>query len=69
MKTNILSALISLGLPIPKDGHHIHFGDGSIETEITLEPGQHTLQMLLGDHLHIPHNPPLVSDPITIHVE
>ena len=69
MKTNILSALISLGLPIPKDGHHIHFGDGSTETEITLEPGQHTLQMLLGDHLHIPHDPPLISDLITIHVE
>ncbi len=57
------------GLPIPKDAQHVHFGDGSTETEITLEPGQHTLQMLLGDHLHIPHDPPLVSDPITILVE
>ena len=63
------SDLPDLGLPIPKDGNHVHFGDGSTETEITLEPGQHTLQMLLGDHLHIPHNPPLISDPITIHVE
>jgi len=63
------SDLPDFGLPIPKDGHHIHFGDGSTETEITLEPGQHTLQMLLGDHLHIPHDPPLISDQITIHVE
>lgn len=58
-----------LGLPIPKDENHIHFGDGSTQTEITLPPGQHTLQMLLGDHLHIPHDPPLMSDVITINVE
>ncbi|MCP4302513.1 MAG: DUF4399 domain-containing protein [Gammaproteobacteria bacterium] len=61
--------LPELGAPIPADANHIHFGDGSISTEITLEPGQHTLCMLLGDHLHIPHDPPLVSDPITITVE
>jgi len=58
-----------LRLPIPADEHHIHFGDGSTATEITLQPGEHTLQMLLGDHLHIPHDPPLLSDPITITVE
>jgi hypothetical protein len=58
-----------LGSPIPKDENHIHFGDGSTSTEITLPPGEHTLQLLLGDYLHIPHDPPLVSDPITILVE
>ena len=63
------TGLPDLGMPIPMDAQHVHFGDGSTETEITLEPGQHTLQMLLGDHLHIPHDPPLVSDPITILVE
>ena len=57
------------GAPIPADQHHIHFGDGSISTEITLPPGQHTLCMLLGDHLHIPHDPPVVSESITITVE
>ena len=61
--------LPDLGLPIPNDENHIHFGDGSSATEITLEPGEHTLQMLLGDHLHIPHDPPLTSDVITINVE
>jgi len=61
--------LPDFGLPIPKDSNHVHFGDGSTETEITLESGSHTLQMILGDHLHIPHDPPLISDPITIHVE
>ncbi|MGB5688579.1 MAG: DUF4399 domain-containing protein [Woeseiaceae bacterium] len=61
--------LPDLGLPIPKDENHIHFGDGSTATEITLEPGEHRLQLLLGDHLHIPHDPPLTSDVITINVE
>jgi len=63
------TGLPDLGLPIPADEHHVHFGDGSTSTEITLPPGEHTLQMLLGDHLHIPHNPPLVSEQITIAVE
>jgi hypothetical protein len=63
------TGLPDLGLPIPADEHHVHFGDGSTSTEITLPPGEHTLQMLLGDHLHIPHNPPLVSEQITISVE
>ena len=56
-------------MPIPADDNHVHFGKGQTETEITLSSGEHTLQMLLGDHLHIPHDPPLTSDPITIYVE
>lgn len=61
--------LPDLGLPIPADEQHVHFGDGSTSTQITLPPGEHKLQMLLGDHLHIPHNPPLTSAQITITVE
>jgi hypothetical protein len=56
-------------LPIPADGNHVHFGDGSTSTEITLEAGEHHLQMILGDYLHIPHDPPLVSESILITVE
>lgn len=63
------TGLPDVNLPIPADEHHIHFGDGSTVTEISLAPGEHTLQMLLGDHLHIPHEPPLVSEVITITVE
>jgi hypothetical protein len=63
------TGLPELGMPIPADDRHIHFGDGSTETEIALEPGEHTLQLLLGDHRHIPHDPPLVSGQITIVVE
>lgn len=56
-------------MPIPATEQHIHFGDGSTSTEITLPAGKHTLQMLLGDYQHFPHDPPVVSDPITITVE
>lgn len=63
------TGLPALGLPIPADEHHVHFGDGSTSTEISLPPGEHTLQMLLGDHLHIPHDPALVSEVLTINVE
>lgn len=58
-----------LGQPIPKDAQHVHFGQGQTEAEITLAPGQHTLQLLLGDTNHVPHNPPLISAPITITVQ
>jgi len=63
------AGLPDLGLPIPADENHIHFGDASTSTELTLEPGEHTLQLLLGDHLHIPHDPAVMSDTITITVE
>lgn len=55
-------------LPIPGDAHHLHFGGGQTETEIELPPGEHTLQLLLGDHMHVPHDPPVISSPITITV-
>lgn len=56
-------------LPVPADSSHIHFGDASTSTELELPPGEHTLQLLLGDHLHIPHDPPVMSEQITITVE
>ena len=46
-----------------------HFGAGQTETELTLPPGKHTLQLVLGDHLHIPHEKPVVSQMITITVK
>lgn len=54
--------------PIPSDDNHRHFGGGQTETEIELEPGTHTLQLLLGDERHIPHEPPILSTVITIEV-
>jgi predicted small lipoprotein YifL len=58
-----------LGLPIANDEQHRHFGGGQTEVELTLTPGRHTLQMLLGDHLHIPHDPPIASSVVTIEVQ
>jgi hypothetical protein len=58
-----------LGQPLPKDDQHLHFGKGQTETELTLPPGQHTLQLLLGDANHVPHDPPVASAPITITVQ
>ncbi len=63
------TGLPTLDLPVPADPNHIHFGDGSTSTELTLDPGEHTLLLLLGDHLHIPHEPPVSSPTITITVE
>jgi len=63
------SVLPLLSLPVPKDDNHVHFGDGRTKTELTLAPGEHTLQLLLGDYLHIPHDPPLFSEQIRITVE
>lgn len=55
--------------PIPADDNHKHFGGGQTETTIELPPGEHTLQLLLGDLNHVPHEPPVTSDRITITVE
>jgi len=63
--------LIDTDLPpmdqqIPSDRNHLHFGAGETEARIELPPGKHTLQLLLGDHDHIPHDPPVHSKKISI---
>ena len=60
--------LPALDEPIPNDKNHLHFGIGQTETAIELPPGKHTLQLIMGDQGHIPHNPPVVSKKITITV-
>lgn len=57
-----------LGTPLPADSQHLHFGKAQTETEVTLAPGQHTLQLILGDANHIPHEPPVISKQISITV-
>jgi hypothetical protein len=59
---------IDLDKPIPSDYNHIHLGNGQTEVVLTLPPGKHTLQLLMGDHLHIPHVPPVMSEKITVYV-
>ena len=60
--------LPDLKSPVPVDEHHLHFGGGQTETVLELEPGEHSLQLLLGDWLHTPHDQPVASKKITITV-
>jgi len=60
--------LPSFDLPLPANDTVRHFGLGQTEVDLDLSPGQHTLQLVLGDALHRPHEPPVVSDQITITV-
>jgi Domain of unknown function (DUF4399) len=55
--------------PLPADEHHLHFGGGQTETTLTLPPGRHTLQLVLGDWSHVPFDPPIVSPAITVDVK
>ena len=57
-----------LSQPLPASEKVVHFGKGQTETTVKLTPGKHTLQLLLGDSTHVPHNPPVVSKKITITV-
>ena len=59
----------ALEFPIINDGNHLHFGGGQTEATLELPPGEHTLQLLLGDFAHIPHEPAVMSERITITVE
>lgn len=56
------------GLPVPVSDHYRHFGHGQTEVALELPPGKHTLQLLLADHNHVPHDPPVVSERISITV-
>jgi hypothetical protein len=53
---------------IPSDRQHLHFGAGETDARIELPPGKHTLQLLMGDYNHVPHDPPIYSKKITITV-
>ncbi len=58
-----------LSQPLAANEKSVHFGKGQTETSVTLPPGKHTLQLVFGDSLHIPHDPPVFSKKITINVE
>jgi hypothetical protein len=58
-----------LKAPIPADAKHVHFGKGQTEARVTLPAGRHTLQLVLGDWTHIPHDKPVMSERITITVK
>jgi hypothetical protein len=57
-----------LSLPLGANEKSVHFGKGQTETALTLAPGKHTLQLVLGDSLHVPHDPAVISKKVTITV-
>ena len=64
-----LDKLPDLNLPLPASENVVHFGKGQTEAKIELAPGKHTLQLVLGDKIHLPHEPAVISKKITITVE
>jgi len=60
---------VDLDKPLPSDDHHRHFGGGQTQVSLDLPPGAHTLQLIMGDMAHIPHDPPVMSEKITITVK
>lgn len=63
------TALPDANQPVPKNAQHVHYGKGQTEAVVELAPGKHTLQLLLGDGNHVPHDPPIASQIVTITVE
>ena len=59
---------VNFSMPIPSSKQHLHFGLGQTETKLSLPPGRHKLQLILGDKYHVPHDPPLVSEIVEINV-
>lgn len=64
-----LAELPNFEAALPNNENVRHFGGGQTETQLTLPPGQHTLQLVFADYLHIPHDKPIVSQKITITVK
>ncbi|MBG6286205.1 MULTISPECIES: DUF4399 domain-containing protein [Pseudomonas] len=58
-----------MNLPLPMTDQIKHFGKGQTETQVTLPPGKHTLQLLVGDKNHVPFDPPVESQQITVNVK
>ena len=64
-----VATLPLLDAPLPATEQILHFGKGQTETELTLPPGKHTLQLLIGDKHHVPMEPPVISEKISITVQ
>jgi hypothetical protein len=64
-----MAKMPDMTVPMPATDNLKHFGGGQTETELTLAPGTHTLQLVIGDYLHIPHDAPIMSEKITITVK
>lgn len=63
-----LPELPDLSRPLPATDQVRHYGKGQVETQLDLPEGRHSLQVLLADYAHVPHEPPVMSEVITITV-
>jgi hypothetical protein len=61
--------MLDMTQPLPASSQVIHFGMGQTETQLSLEPGTYSLRLLLGNHMHVPHDPPVLSETISVTVE
>ena len=59
---------LDLDSGLPATDQIVHFGGGQTQVTKELPAGTHTLQMLLGDWSHVPHDPPVMSEVVTITV-
>ncbi len=66
---NVDPETLDLSEGVPADDNHIHFGGGQTQVTRELPVGTHTLALVLADHAHVPHDPPIISEVITITVE
>lgn len=66
---NVDPAEVDMDFGLPADEQHWHFGGGQTEVTLDLPTGTHTMFLLMGDHNHVPHDPPIMSDVLTITVE
>lgn len=64
-----VNELPDLENPLPSTAQIKHFGGGQTEATIQLAPGKHKLQLLLGNYAHMPHDNPVLSDPVEITVK
>ena len=64
-----VNELPDLSQPLPVSENIRHFGGGQTETVLSLPPGKHSLQLVLGNYAHVPHDKPLLSEKITVIVE
>lgn len=62
-------ASLDMNQPLPATDLVRHFGGGQTEVELTLPAGDHSLQLLLGNFMHVPNAQPVMSNKITIHVK
>ena len=68
LEIDTITKKIDLSKPIPSSSNHIHFGGGRTESLVELLPGSYSMQLVLGNMTHTPHDPPVISQKINITV-